>query len=143
MAQNTVADAKIAPLTAADIKAAADGHDTTTDELRAAVRAAAEGIDEYATEFADAVPEGHGQYSEPTVIWQDNDHVCIYVSTETWNATMEELSERYDGDTPHAVVWAHNEFARRHGASADVLGTMDAIVLPRTETVQQIINDRR
>jgi hypothetical protein len=145
MAQNTDATT-VEPLTEQDIAAAADGHSTETDELRAAVAKCIADLEEYAAEWADnEVPDGHSGFSEPTVIWSDDDHVCIYVSHGSFDGAVNVLTDHHgvDDQTASAVPWAFNEFARRHGASPSALGTMDAVVLPRTDAVDQIITERK
>lgn len=145
MAQNATDDtAAIAPLTDRDIEAAADGHAVEVDELREAVAYMTDEIETWGDEIADDhVPEDHGKYSVSTVITESEDYVCIYVEY----GTLARMADRHpeitdEGDVVPAVGWAHNEYARRHGADANALGTMDAAVLPRTETVEEIIEER-
>lgn len=130
---------EIAPLADRDIEAAADGQPVDADVLRDAVATISSEIDEWSTEIAETVvPENHGEYTEPTVITESEDYVCIYVEF----GTLAEMTEDVLGQTVPEVAYAYNEYARRHGADADVLGTMDAVVLPRTETVEPIITER-
>lgn len=142
MAQNNAAT--IAPLTDRDLENAADGHVVDVDDLRDAVAMINGVLDEFGHEYADTqIPDNHGEFDEPTVIWESDDHVCIYVSYGVLHETASNDPEiPSEGDLENAVAWAHNSFARRYGASSDALGTMDAVVLPRTEAVDQIIQER-
>lgn len=135
----TITANEIAPLADRDIEAAADGRSIDADELRDAVATISSEIDDWAGEMADAlVPEDHGKYGEPLVITESEDYVCIYAEF----GALAQMTEDALGQTVPEVGHAHNEYARRHGADPDVLGTMDAVVLPRTETVEQIITER-
>lgn len=142
MAQHN--DATIEPLSDRDLEQAADGHDVDVDELRDAVARINGVLDEFGDEYADQqIPENHGEFTEPTVVWESDDHVCIYVSYGLLQETASNDPEiSSEGDLESAVAWAHNAFARRKGASPDALGTMDAAVLPRTDAVDQIIQGR-
>lgn len=140
----TITANEIAPLADRDIEAAADGHTVEAEELREAVGYLAAELDKWGDEMADnQVPEGHGDFGESTVITESEDYVCIYVEYGTLAQMASDHPEiSKEGDVVQAVAWAHNEYARRHGADANALGTMDAVVLPRTETVEQIITER-
>lgn len=136
---------EIAPLTTDDIERASKSF-CDTNELFRAVKFARDEIDEFITEFAEAsIPENHGEYLVSTVIWKDDDYVCLYVDVEVWHATID-LAKDEDGISPEAadaIPGAFNAFARRKGAYESVLGTMDTIILPRTDYVEQLIEERR
>lgn len=134
---------EIAPLTDRDIESAAGGHTVGVETLREAVALAAEEITERASEIAETqVPKGHGKFSEPTVIHETDTHVCIYVEY----GTLAKIASNHpdtpnDGDTYAAIGWAYNQYARRYGADR-ALEMMDALVLPRTDRVDEIIRKR-
>lgn len=139
-------NATIEPLTETDLETAADGHAVDVDELRNAVATIRDTLDagQVGDEIAEQqIPDGHGEFTEPTVIWQDDDYVCIYVTHGVLQSHAKEHPHLdLDHETACAVAWAHNAHARWCGASPDGLGAMDAVVLPRTDRVNQIIEER-
>ena len=132
----------IAPFADQDLKAAADGRPYDVDELREAVPTLNDEIETWAAEIAETlVPENHGQYAEPTVITRSGDYLCIYADAGSVHRMVEDTSG-IDDDLMSGLARVHLYYARRHGADPNALGTMDAIVLPRTEPVEQIIAER-
>lgn len=134
----------IAPLTTNDLEAAADGHPVDVDELRKAVAALNAEFEETGDELADdQIPDRHGDYTEGSVIARDDEHVTIYVDWGTLAEWVDHgLDLNIDDETVRAVGWAHNNYARRRGASEQVLGNMDAATIPRTEFVDRTIEER-
>ena len=128
-------------VTGRGLKTAADGHRGDVNQLREAVAAVEDELNTWADKIAKThILEDHGDFEEPTVISESDTHVCIYVEYGTLARMAGEHSEiTDDDDIALAVGWAHNEYARRHGAEADALGTMHAVGLLQTAAVDEII----
>jgi hypothetical protein len=139
MEANQTSD-KIAPLTEADVARAADGNQVDRDAVREALRLVAKELRIVDAEWAECVDTDE-EYSEPTIVHQTDDYVCALVAPETWDATIEGLVNDHDVDpmVARSTTYAHNNYARRHGASPTALGAMHAVVLPRTDVVNDIL----
>ena len=137
-------DTMAASVTGRGLTTAADGHRGDVNRLREAVAAIEDELNTWADEIADThILEGHGDSEEPTVISESDTHLSIYVEYGTLARMADEHPEITDnGDIAPAVGWAHNEYARRHGANADALGTMHAVGLPQTAAVNEIIAEQ-
>lgn len=136
----------IKPFSERDINEVAEKHSLDADELMKVVEFAKSEIHEYDAEFAESVFEkGHGEHSEPTTLWENDEYLIAYCDPSVWDATIDHAATELDIDPEmgRAMVWVINNFARRNDASEQVLGAVDTVLLPKTETVLKIKNERR
>lgn len=135
MAQNNTAnDAQTQTISDAAIEAVADDHHLDADALAEAV---ADSLDEWACvadEMYAKYVEHDEEYTTDSLIYEDDDSAIFYVRCVEWDPTVDELIDSgHDEDIAGAVPWVHNEEARHCGADSNVLGTMDALAVRKSD----------
>lgn len=133
----------IGPFWERDIEVVADRVSVNPDDLHEAVAKFNDRIEKWAGEIADInVPVDDPSDDYSPVITRSRDHVCLSVSCGTVHESVdvlfdsEEQVDRNGIGLTGAIALVHNEYARRQGAN---LGESDAIVIPETDQVEQVI----